>query len=70
MLTAEEINLFAQSGEGYNADFKLRVPSKVRELSEEVCAFANSEGGYIFIGIDDNGRIIGADIDNPKRSAI
>lgn len=70
MLTAEEIKSLAKSGEGYNADFKLKVPGKVRELTEEVCAFANSEGGFLLIGINDNGQIIGASIDNPKRSAI
>jgi len=50
MLTAEEIKSITLSGEGYNVEFKLKVPSKVRELSEEVCAFANSEGGYLLIG--------------------
>ena len=70
MLTAEEIKSITLSGEGYNVEFKLKVPSKVRELSAEVCAFANSEGGYLIIGVDDNGQIVGVEIDNPKRSAI
>lgn len=70
MLTAEEIKSIADSGEGYNVDFKISVPSKVRDLSQEVCAFANSEGGYLLIGIDDKGRIVGVEIDNAKRSAI
>ena len=70
MLTAEEIKSIANCGEGYNVEFKLKVPSKVRELSEEVCAFANSEGGFLLIGIDDKDQIVGAAIDNPKRSAI
>ena len=70
MLTEEEIKSIAKSGEGYNADFKLKVPGKVRELTEEVCAFANSEGGFLLIGINDKDQIIGTEIDNPKRSAI
>jgi hypothetical protein len=70
MLTAEEIKSIADSGEGYNVDFKLSVPSKVRELSQDVCAFANSEGGYILIGIDNKNQIVGAAINNTKRSAI
>ncbi|MFI3265258.1 MAG: ATP-binding protein [Rikenellaceae bacterium] len=53
MLTSEDIKLLVKGGEGYNVDFKLRVPSKVRELSQEVCAFVNSEGGYLLIGVDD-----------------
>ena len=70
MLTSEEIKSIINSGEGYNADFKLSVPSKVRELSQAICAFANSEGGYVLIGVDNNNRIIGTMINNTKRSAI
>jgi ATP-dependent DNA helicase RecG len=30
-LTSEEIKSIAGAGEGYNAEFKVRVPSKVKE---------------------------------------
>ncbi|MDR2232330.1 MAG: putative DNA binding domain-containing protein [Tannerella sp.] len=70
MLTPEEIKSIASSGEGYNADFKQSVPSKVRELSQDACAFANSEGGYILIGINNKDQIVGTTINNTKRSAI
>ena len=69
-LTPEEIKSIVGSGEGFNAEFKVRVPAKVRELSQEVCAFANSGGGYLLIGVNDNGQIEGINIDNSKRSAI
>ncbi len=48
----------------------LSVPSKVRELTEEVCSFLNAAGGYLLIGVNDNNEIVGAEIDNSKRSAI
>ena len=51
MLNTENIQLLIDSGEGYNVEFKVRVPSKVRELTEEICAFANADGGYLLIGI-------------------
>ena len=70
MLNTENIQLLIDSGEGYNVEFKVRVPSKVRELTEEICAFANADGGYLLIGIDDNGQIIGTSLENDKRSAI
>lgn len=70
MLTAEEIKSLAKSGEGYNVDFNLRVPSKIREITTEICAFANSEGGYLLLGIDNYGKIFGLDIDNDTRSKI
>ena len=70
MITADDIRLFANAGEGYNAEFKATVPAKVKDLTEEVCAFANAAGGTLLIGINDNNQIIGCSIDNAKRSAI
>ena len=70
MLTAEEIKSLAISGEGYNVDFNLRVPSKIKEITLELCAFANSEGGYLLLGIDNHGKIHGLEIDNNTRSKI
>ena len=52
MVTPEDIQLLIAGGEGYNAEFKVSVPAKVKELSEEVCAFANAAGGVLLIGID------------------
>ena len=70
MLNTENIQSLIDSGEGYNVEFKVRVPSKVRELTEEICAFANTDGGYLLIGIEDNRQIIGTSLENNKRSAI
>lgn len=70
MLNAEEIKNLVLGGEGYNVDFKRSVPSKVRELTEEVCSFLNAAGGYLLIGVNDANEIVGAEIDNSKRSAI
>lgn len=70
MLTAERIKEYALLGEGYTVDFKVTVPSKVRELTEEVCSFANASGGYILIGVDNNNKIVGSHVDNNKRSSI
>lgn len=62
--------LIAQ-GEGQHVELKREVPSKVRELSEEVCALANATGGYILLGVDNNGRFTeGFTIGNNKRSAL
>lgn len=68
MLTAEQIKGLVKEGEGYNVDFKRSVPSKVKELSEEVTGFANASGGYILIGVDNENNILSASIYNNKRS--
>jgi ATP-dependent DNA helicase RecG len=70
MITANDIKLLVTLGEGYNAEFKVSIPSKVRELTEEVCAFANAAGGVLLLGVNDANEIKGVSIDNVKRSAI
>ncbi len=69
-MTAEQIKSLIALGEGYQAEFKVSVPSKVRDLTEEVCAFANAAGGVLLIGVDDANVIKGVSIDNAKRSSI
>lgn len=70
MFTASEINSIVQSGEGYNAEFKVSLPTNLRGITEEVCAFANASGGVILIGVDDKNSIQGVTIDNSRRSAL
>jgi ATP-dependent DNA helicase RecG len=70
MITKDDIKLLVASGEGYNAEFKVSVPAKVKELTEEVCAFANAAGGVLLIGVNDANELKGVTIDNAKRSAI
>lgn len=69
-ITPSALQSIIQSGEGYNAEFKIRVPNKLKELSEEICAFANAAGGVLLIGVSDDNVIHGVEIDNGKRSAI
>lgn len=54
MLSTENIRELIKGGEGYNVDFKRNVPSKVRELTEEVCSFLNAAGGCLLIGVDND----------------
>ena len=58
MLSAEDIKNIVASGEGYNAEFKVSVPSKVREITEEICAFANAAGGVMLLGVNDLNEIV------------
>ncbi|MEQ8926256.1 MAG: putative DNA binding domain-containing protein, partial [Fulvivirga sp.] len=68
-MTAEELQTLISSGEGYQAEWKRSVPSKVKELTEEICAFANAAGGTLLVGVDDHNQIIGAAVTNAKLSA-
>lgn len=70
MLTPDKIKELVKNGESYILDLKVSVPSKVRELAEEICSFANADGGFLFIGVDNKNNIVGTVVDNTKRSAI
>lgn len=45
-------------GEGLTLEFKTRVP-KAERISKEVIAFANTSGGRLLLGVDDDGGIKG-----------
>lgn len=54
-------------GECFNVEFKLASDKLPKNLFESVCAFLNSFGGYIILGVDDNGKIVGIEKDKvPK----
>jgi len=57
-----------QQGEGIKLEFKESFDAK--SLSKEIVAFANSEGGKILIGVNDNGVVKGINITNRIKSEI
>lgn len=62
-----QIHELIQAGEGYHLEFK---ESPDKGFIEEVCAFANSGGGKILLGVADNGLIKGYQADNRNRSIV
>lgn len=67
-LNGRQIIAMASSGENTNVDFKetlftnLRQKSRVtqhHELVKDLSAFANTDGGYLLVGVDDDGKIVG-----------
>ncbi|WP_407355490.1 ATP-binding protein [Methanolobus sp. WCC5] len=63
----EWIESIVAAGEGYHIEFK---ESLDKSFVEEVCAFANSNGGKVFLGISDKGIIKGVQTDNSFRSRV
>ena len=57
MTLTEAQKLIAQ-GEGQQIEFKLK-PKHPDRIVREIVAFSNSKGGHLFIGVDDDGSIIG-----------
>ena len=66
-MTKNELENIIQEGESYKIEFKESVD---KTFVEEVCAFANSSGGRLLIGISDSGKIVGTDTSNSARSKI
>lgn len=57
-MTLDDIKRLVARGEGRHLEFKRRVPEPER-LAKEVVAFANSGGGHLLLGVDDDGTIVG-----------
>ncbi|WP_291784310.1 ATP-binding protein [Cecembia sp.] len=57
-MTLHEIHKIAQQGEGLNTEFKKKAafPEKI---VREIIALANTNGGYLLIGVDDDGSVSG-----------
>ncbi len=56
-----------RTGEGLTLEFKENIGSN---LGKEICAFANANGGKIFLGVKDNGEIFGIKMTNSLKSQI
>lgn len=53
-----ELKEWVSQGEGQHVEFK-RKANHPEKIVKEMVAFANADGGYVFIGVDDNGTIAG-----------
>lgn len=57
-MTLQYLARLVALGEGAGLEFKRKVPRPAR-LAKEIIAFANTRGGRILIGVDDDGTIRG-----------
>ena len=48
-----------KAGEGINIEFKESKTSPTKDVYQTICAFLNRIGGYILLGVKDNGQIVG-----------
>ena len=57
-MNLRELSQLVTLGEGQHLEFKKRVPGPER-IAKEVIAFANTGGGRLLLGIDDDGTVAG-----------
>ena len=57
-MTADDVRRLAALGEGRTLEFKNRVPRPER-IAREIIALANTDGGKVLVGVDDDGTVLG-----------
>jgi ATP-dependent DNA helicase RecG len=67
MLDNERLKLLIAEGEGLTVEFKEQYTAKI---DRDIVAFANTKGGYILLGVADNGKITGQKLNNKIKSEI
>lgn len=57
-MTRKQLIKLIEEGENLNVEFKQRFSSE-EKIAKEMLAFANTKGGIIIFGVEDNGKICG-----------
>jgi predicted HTH transcriptional regulator len=65
----KEVLSLIEEGEGFRVEFKQRF-SDYEKISKELIAFANSKGGYLIIGVDDDKSIKGVESEKSEAAFI
>lgn len=56
----KDVNRLIEQGEGFEIEFKRKV-STPEKIARALIAFANTKGGHILFGVDDDGSIVGVE---------
>jgi len=67
-MTSAELNFLLAQGESLHVEFEL-WPVHPDDLAAAITAFANTDGGKVFIGVADNGQVVGVTEDHRDRIA-
>jgi ATP-dependent DNA helicase RecG len=59
----EKLKKLLENGESINVEFKESNKKLNKDVFESVCAFLNRNGGHLFLGVKDNGDILGIDLE-------
>ncbi len=57
-MTRQRLQELIAGGESQTVEFKRRFTSP-EKIAKELCAFANTQGGYLLLGVDDDRTIVG-----------
>ena len=62
-----ELQLIIKEGEGLAVEFKEKYTPKI---DRDIVAFANTKGGFLLLGVNDNGKVIGEKLTNKMKAEI
>lgn len=63
----ESLKKIISSGESITVEFKESKKKLNKDVYDSVCAFLNRHGGHLFLGVKDNGDIVGVDKDSVEQ---
>lgn len=58
-MTLEQLRQLLSEGEGLTVEYKKCADGLSNSVFETVCSFSNRYGGYILLGVDDDGSVLG-----------
>ena len=65
----KDVNRLIEEGEGFEIEFKRKV-STPEKIARALGAFANTRGGHILFGVDDDGSIVGVESEKSEMDLI
>lgn len=65
----KDVNRIIEEGEGFEVEFKRKVSSP-EKIARALSAFANTRGGHILFGVDDDGSIVGVESEKSELELI
>ncbi len=64
-----DLKLLIEEGEGFELEFKRKVSSPIK-IAKTMSSFANTSGGIILFGVDDDGSIVGVESEKTELDLI
>jgi predicted HTH transcriptional regulator len=68
-MTYKDVNRLIEEGEGFEIEFKRKVSSP-EKIAKTLIAFANTRGGHILFGVDDDGSVVGVESEKSEQDLI
>ena len=63
------MNIIIEEGEGFTIEFKRRISSP-EKIARTLISFANTKGGTILFGVDDDGSVVGVESEKAEAELI